>query len=675
MRRSIQSSGLSFLILMMLFFNPVYAKQITLGVKQIKQEKQFSLQFAFPTGTIIVLPDTAISKKVYRIEFRLSDKHEWVSIRKKIESLELQYPVESVNYRFKDRKRILELEITLASPTRMSVASGKKDIRLNIGLNESVTDVVESDQKRKTLADGALHRRQYADAIKLYSSLLSTSNVSLKKQATEMLGLAREKNGQLAHAKLVYQQFLKDYPEDAAASRVRQRLADLLSGQFNPVAVRQTTKQTQRVKRKDPIFNSAFNQIVAVSGNDHPFQERPIEQALVISSIDMTARFKKGGSVSRLIFYSDHVYDLAENINDGFDIQSLYYEFRLPKDESYLSLGRQNSHQGGIIGRFDGVAAAHKLARKWQLELLSGFPVDYGLEDEVQKRKRFVSANISYKKESYTFRPYSIVQRLDGITDRLAIGEEFDLFNESGFVRQSFDYDVHFKQWNLFSLQGNYRFKNRLSSYFIVDWRRSPLLESSNALINEFRVDTILELQEILSEELILEQAKQRTGKSFFITAGGNIDFTKDAFVRFDLSYSQQEYSLFFDEFAESEKDAQYESSMQAGLLNIWKPADDMLVWGLRLGKTARYSNYESSLRYRFKPTHRFSVDQQWKVNLRQSDPQQVITLRPSFKLSYQWEKTVWNQVEFGYEFWKYRHSVLSDYQRAFVNVVYRYIF
>ena len=48
-------------------------------------------------------------------------------------------------------------------------------------------------------------------------------------EAQELLGLAREKNGQTAHAKAEYQRYLALYPDADGAARVRQRLAALLA--------------------------------------------------------------------------------------------------------------------------------------------------------------------------------------------------------------------------------------------------------------------------------------------------------------------------------------------------------------------------------------------------------------------------------------------------------------
>ncbi len=53
-------------------------------------------------------------------------------------------------------------------------------------------------------------------------------------EARENLGLAREKNGQTAHAAAEYRRFLEDYPQHEAAARVRQRLNGLVTASAAP---------------------------------------------------------------------------------------------------------------------------------------------------------------------------------------------------------------------------------------------------------------------------------------------------------------------------------------------------------------------------------------------------------------------------------------------------------
>ncbi len=69
-----------------------------------------------------------------------------------------------------------------------------------------------------------------ADAVRVAEAILGLPDSPATPEAQELLGLARERAGQLAHAKAEYETFLKRFPDNEAAPRVRQRLAALLSG-------------------------------------------------------------------------------------------------------------------------------------------------------------------------------------------------------------------------------------------------------------------------------------------------------------------------------------------------------------------------------------------------------------------------------------------------------------
>ncbi len=64
-------------------------------------------------------------------------------------------------------------------------------------------------------------------SIQIYSRLLEEPALAERRQVRERLGIARERNGQLAQAKLEYEAYLAEFPADADAQRVRQRLAGL----------------------------------------------------------------------------------------------------------------------------------------------------------------------------------------------------------------------------------------------------------------------------------------------------------------------------------------------------------------------------------------------------------------------------------------------------------------
>ena len=74
----------------------------------------------------------------------------------------------------------------------------------------------------------------YRGAIKLYTKILSIGDTEFKQDAQEFLAVAREKNGQNAHAKAEYKEYLRLYPEGEGADRVSMRLQAILTVYKSP---------------------------------------------------------------------------------------------------------------------------------------------------------------------------------------------------------------------------------------------------------------------------------------------------------------------------------------------------------------------------------------------------------------------------------------------------------
>ena len=82
------------------------------------------------------------------------------------------------------------------------------------------------DQTMKR-AEEQMRRKDYPAAIQLLTRLTEQPEFPQRAQAQELLGLARERSGQLAHAKAEYEEYLRRYPQGEAAVRVNKRFRAL----------------------------------------------------------------------------------------------------------------------------------------------------------------------------------------------------------------------------------------------------------------------------------------------------------------------------------------------------------------------------------------------------------------------------------------------------------------
>lgn len=86
------------------------------------------------------------------------------------------------------------------------------------------------------LADArqSIVEKNFDHGIQLLTKLLELPRNSKSADAQELLGIARERNGQMAHAKAEYEIYLKTYPDADGVERVRQRLTSIETAEGMP---------------------------------------------------------------------------------------------------------------------------------------------------------------------------------------------------------------------------------------------------------------------------------------------------------------------------------------------------------------------------------------------------------------------------------------------------------
>lgn len=146
-----------------------------------------------------------------------------------------------------------ELVISI-KPTEPAPAEPTKEI----GMPE---EVVPEDEELAGLmkeAREAIVKSDNRRAVQLYTKVLVTAEGQTRKQAQELLGLARERSGQLAHAKAEYEKYLEQYPDGPDADRVRQRLAGLVTAARRPKTplreIVSSTRLEQNLSKWDTRF-------------------------------------------------------------------------------------------------------------------------------------------------------------------------------------------------------------------------------------------------------------------------------------------------------------------------------------------------------------------------------------------------------------------------------------
>lgn len=365
------------------------------------------------------------------------------------------------------------------------------------------------------LARDALAAKNNDAAVEALNKLLMLPPNDYTDDGQEWVGVARERAGQPDKAKVEYDLYLRLYPEGEGAARVAQRLEGLSGlGGASTMATVAEKKQAPSLMAFGSVSSRYYyghstiantNTFNGVTGTN---SISLIDQSMLITSVDASERYRTENYDSRLVFRDVNTRNLLSNSSSQNRLNAAYGEFKGRADNYLLRVGRQSATGGGVLGRFDGLAASYGDA-----QILRGNVVAGGLADYSQGSKpRFAGASV----DSGMFSFYGINQTVEGVQDRRAVGSEFRYFDEKHTAFGLLDYDTYFKAVNAAQFMGMTRGVDRLSNAtlsFMVDHRKAPSLSIRNAL-NGATTSSIGVLQQTMSASSLRELAMARTATS-----------------------------------------------------------------------------------------------------------------------------------------------------------------
>lgn len=379
-------------------------------------------------------------------------------------------------------------------------------------------------------ARAAITRRDYETAIRLLTRMTEAPENGSSADARELLGVARERNGQLAHAKAEYEEYLRRYPTGEGANRVRQRLTALLrsaldrqtGARANGSASRQSDSSASQSDARwylrgtvseyfyhdnmKTIVEDDFSNVVIDNGF------RTLQSELV-SALDADAGFESAGLHGRFRVAVAHRKDFLGSHNDRTNVAQLFFE-GANGDRTLLGrIGRQYRSVGGIIGRFDGLLLGYQPWEHVRAEIIAGFPVDSSRSPLFTTQRQAIGASLAYLNGPWNADIYTLRQTDHGILDRQSLGAEVRYVDAKASVIGLLDYDLHFQQINAAILSGSMTFANQTVLNVAFDHRRAPILRTSNALIGQ-SASNLEALLATYSLDEIHQLALDRTAKS-----------------------------------------------------------------------------------------------------------------------------------------------------------------
>jgi hypothetical protein len=527
---------------------------------------------------------------------------------------------------------------------------------------------------------GAMTSGDFSRAILLFTKALDDAPDGPRApEARELLGLAYQRSGKLAHARAEYEAYLAKWPDDEGSRRVRQRLDALLTAPTGGRARAQRPPAASTTWEHDLSGSTGLYYRHDTLDTDATGSETigsALEPDLFLTSRHTDGRrtFTTNFSGSYRHEFSD---DGSSDSSDAARITSAFVGGKWLRSGYSFRLGRQSSQGMGVLGRFDGVLSSVQLTESFRANLVSGYLVDFTESNRINVERPFygISADVGPVFGEFDGQLFAIQQRIEGIEDRTAVGSQLRWLGRRGFALALADYDVSYATLNSAMLIGNWRVTDATSLSLLGDVRKSPALTTYNALQGQ-PVDDFDELLDLFDEDEIRDLAEDRTATSRMVTLGASHQLGERWQIGCDLTLSN------LSDTEESAGVAATEGTGNEYYVGLLASASHLLVQGSFTSFNARYGDLFSSRSYavgaggRYPVFSKLRVGPQMAVEFRDNDTvEDRWIFRPGLRMDYRW-RTVTFEAQGGVELQNgTANEEDSDEREYFVTVGYRYDF
>jgi hypothetical protein len=378
------------------------------------------------------------------------------------------------------------------------------------------------DEIKRTLAQAkdAFRHKDYATAIPLLTQITQQPEFPQRADAQEMLALARERSGQVAHAKAEYEDYLQRYPTGDGSTRVRKRLQALAWASRPGRSGSAGSDEGESPWRVYGGFSQIYRQDQSHIESGLAVSDLTTQNAL-LSDVSLVARRHGERFDFTTRASAGYSYDmLADGPGSESRVTMLFAEFADRVAGWYARLGRQAGGSAGLMGTFDGMQAGYQLWPRLRVNGFFGFPVDSTREGPDSERKFVgVSADVGTLANAWDLSFYAVDQQYSGVTDRQAVGTEVRYFRPGITMVGLADFDIHYSTLNTVLLLGTFALPARWTLNLNLDHRKSPGLSTRNAMIGQ-PVRRFDELFGLFSPQEIEQLALDRTSESRVYSVG-----------------------------------------------------------------------------------------------------------------------------------------------------------
>jgi hypothetical protein len=557
-------------------------------------------------------------------------------------------------------------------------------------------------------ARAALKTGNFSGAIGLLNGVLKLPENDYSPEAHELMGLARQRSGQIAAARAEYELYLSRYPRVEGAERVRQRLDAIVTANgapseklrtaplapsgrpgrgFAPIGSGTTWTFSGSVSQfyiRDDNFRTAVDPSVAPDPTADA-DAHEVHQNELLSSVDMVAAWVNDQTRGKIRFSGTDEYHINDR-EDRFGIAALFSEIEVREWDVLGRFGRQNSNidTGGVLGRFDGGLVSWRALPFAKFNLVGGSPVFSRFDVPLKDQRYFYGATIGLGPffEGFETSLFAVEQRDRGLLDRRAVGVEARYFDPTKSAFATTDYDVHFNQLNAAIFSGSWTLPDKSTLYGGADYRRTPYLSTWNALLNQ----PFVTLYDMLAATQVSQQQLQQLAVGQTpIYKSAMIGYARPLTDQFQVSADATVVNLTQPLLLPSIDPAlgslpagnEYYYSTQLMGTNLIKEGD-MYIAGLRYSQLLNSNMYVLDFNTRYPWSQEFSISPRLRLGYRTGRGIDLTeyTALPSVLLDYYWTKELSSEFEIGVErTWAKQNGIRDENTELFLTLGLRYDF
>jgi tetratricopeptide (TPR) repeat protein len=409
-----------------------------------------------------------------------------------------------------DKPAIVQAPVVSAPPLVVAApAIPSAPLAVQPSAASATIDVPAKAREYLDRARQSLSVQRFQDAVDTLNQALLLPPNPYSPAMQELIGSAWEGLNSPDKARLEYQLYLKLYPQSEAAGRVAQRLQvlDAMAKTAKPAAgsaaeAKPKYSATGSISQYYYGGNTKTDSLVNIAAGIDQNTLTRTNQSVIVSSWDATARYQGDESETKLIMRGSRSDNLLSSSTLNSTTQGLisaaYVDYRDLKSRLDVRAGRQSAIGGSMFGLFDGVSAAMPFGDGYKVDAMLGVPANQ-LVSAPQQVMAGVMLEADNLFDHWGGNVSLMEQTTESISDRRAVGMEVRYFGDVVSVFTQLDYEINLRALNAFTLQGSVQGPADTTFTLLLDDRKAPSLQLSDALISSGQTSlaTLLQLKSL----------------------------------------------------------------------------------------------------------------------------------------------------------------------------------